>query len=145
VHVDDRAHAPEHSLEVHLPFLMRVLGTGWKVLPVVVGQTQPSAVADLLDLLWGGPETLIVVSSDLSHYHDDLTAKRRDRATADAIIANDTDLVGPYEACGAYPVRGLMMAAERHGLGIELLDLRTSGDTAGDRSRVVGYGAFAVR
>jgi AmmeMemoRadiSam system protein B len=145
VHVDDRAHAPEHSLEVHLPFLVRTLGPGIRVLPVVVGHATADEVAALLDALWGGPETVIVVSSDLSHYHDYGTATARDRATATAIVERRWDEIGPYDACGAYPVRGLLEIARRKDLTVELLDLRNSGDTAGDRSRVVGYGAFAVR
>jgi MEMO1 family protein len=142
--VDDRAHAPEHSLEVHLPFLVRVLGAEITVLPVVVGHAPPEPVADLLEALWGGPETVIVVSTDLSHYHDYATAVARDRSTAAAIVERRTDAIGPYDACGAYPVRGLLEVARRKGLAVELLDLRNSGDTSGDRDRVVGYGAFAL-
>ncbi len=145
VHRDDRAHADEHSLEVHLPFLQRVLGPeGWSILPLVVGRADPGAVADLLDALWGGPETLIVVSSDLSHYHDAATASRLDARTARAIVERDTTHLDPSDACGAYPLRGLLLAAERHDLPVHLLDLRTSADTAGGPQRVVGYGAFTV-
>ena len=144
VHADDRPHGPEHSLEVHLPFLLRVLGPGITVLPVVVGQAPPHQVADLLEAVWGGPETLVVVSSDLSHYHDHATATTRDRHTAEAILERRGTDITAHDACGAYPVRGLLEVAERRGLRIDLLDLRTSGDTAGDRSRVVGYGAFAL-
>jgi MEMO1 family protein len=145
VHVDDRPHEPEHSLEVHLPFLVRALGPDVLVLPVVVGHASAEAVAGLLEALWGGPETVIVVSSDLSHYHDYETARERDRRTADAIVERRWDDIGPYDACGAYPVRGLLEVARRKDLHVELLDLRNSGDTAGDRTRVVGYGAFALR
>ncbi len=144
VHLDDRAHAPEHSLEVHLPFLLRALGPEIRVLPIVVGQSLPAEVADVLDLLWGGPETVIVVSSDLSHYLNYEEAVARDRATAEAIAGKRSAEVGPYDACGAYPVAGLLDAAERHGLEVTAVDLRNSGDTAGDRSRVVGYGAFVL-
>ena len=145
VHRDDRAHADEHSLEVHLPFLQRVLGLeGWSVLPVVVGQAGADDVADLLDALWGGPETLIVVSTDLSHYHDAATASRLDARTARAVVERDTDRLDPSDACGVYPLRGLLVAARRHELPIHLLDLRTSADTAGGPQRVVGYGAFTV-
>ncbi len=143
--IDDGAHADEHSLEVHLPFLLRVLGPDIAVLPVVVGHASPDEVADLLDALWGGPETAVVVSSDLSHYQDYATAVARDRATAEAILDKRVEAIGPYEACGAAPVRGLLEVARRRGLEVELVDLRNSGDTAGDRSRVVGYGAFALR
>ena len=141
VSVDDAAHAPEHSLEVHLPFLQRTLDD-FTVLPLVVGASDPRTVATVLDTVWGGPETLIVVSSDLSHYHDHETAARRDLATADAIVRGDGDALSPTDACGATPIRGLLLAAAEHGLHARLLDLRTSGDTAGNRSRVVGYGAF---
>ena len=94
--------------------------------------------------VWGGPETLIVVSSDLSHYHDYATARARDRRTAAAIVAADAAAIADDDACGARPIRGLLVAARRHGLAVRLLDLRSSGDTAGDRDRVVGYGAFTV-
>jgi AmmeMemoRadiSam system protein B len=139
--VDNRAHAPEHSLEVHLPFLQRVLGD-FTVLPLVVGLVDARTVADVLDAVWGGPETLLVVSSDLSHYLDHDRAEARDRATADAIVAGRVDDLASEDACGARAVRGLVVAAARHGLHAELLDLRTSADTAGDPTRVVGYGAF---
>jgi MEMO1 family protein len=142
--IDDVAHAPEHSLEVHLPFLQRALGTTFVVLPLVVGRAAAGTVAAVLDALWGGPETLIVVSSDLSHYEDYRSANAHDQRTAQAILTGDIDAIDPYDACGAYPVRGLLAAAARHRLGVELLDLRNSGDTAGSRDRVVGYGAFAL-
>jgi AmmeMemoRadiSam system protein B len=144
VATDDRAHAPEHSLEVHLPFLQRALGDQWSLLPIIVGHATATEVADALALVWGGPETLVVVSTDLSHYHPYGEAVALDAATASAIAAGDTD-IDPQQACGAYPVRGLLEAARRHGLGVELLDLRNSGDTAGPRDRVVGYGSFALR
>jgi AmmeMemoRadiSam system protein B len=143
VEVADRAHAPEHSLEVHLPFLQRVLGDGWSLVPLIVGGASPTTVADALDTVWGGPETLVVVSSDLSHYHPYDRAAELDRATAAAIVAGRA--VRPDQACGAHPVDGLLVAAERHDLDIELVDLRSSGDTAGDRDRVVGYGSFVLR
>ena len=142
VQIDDAAHAPEHSVEVHLPFLQRVLGDGFRVLPVVVGHAQPDAVAELLDALWGGRETLIVVSTDLSHYEDQGSARRHDERTAAAILNGDIDEIGPYDACGAAPVCGLLRAAVQHELDVNLLDLRNSGDTAGPPDRVVGYAAF---
>ena len=141
VEVSDRAHALEHSLEVHVPFLQAVLGD-FKLVPIVVGDASPDEAAAILEALWGGPETLIVVSSDLSHYHSYDVARSCDRDTADAILSLDAHLV-PEEACGAAPINGLLQAARRRGLEPELVDLRNSGDTAGDRSRVVGYGAFA--
>lgn len=143
VDIDDAAHAPEHSLEVHLPFLQRVL-SAFSIVPFVIGRASPDAIADVLEELWGGAETIIVVSSDLSHYHDHATATARDRRTADAIVEGRGDELTTEAACGAYPVRGLLEAAGRHGLAPQLLDLRNSGDTAGPRDRVVGYGSFAL-
>ena len=144
VEVDDRAHAGEHGLEVHLPFLQEVLGDGWALVPMVVGQVEPGAVAAVLHELWGGPETLVVVSTDLSHYHDHTTAQCLDADTAAAVVARRWRDLEPDRACGAHPLRGLLLEAERRDLPVELLDLRNSGDTAGDLRRVVGYGAFAV-
>ena len=141
--VYDAAHAQEHAIEVQLPFLQRVLGTV-RVLPVVVGEATTAEVAAILDAVWGGPETLVVVSSDLSHYLDHATATTRDRRTAAAIVGRLPELVGDDDACGACPIRGLLAIARRRGLDVRLLDLRTSADTAGDSERVVGYGAFAV-
>jgi AmmeMemoRadiSam system protein B len=138
----DAAHAKEHSLEVHLPFLQVLLGD-FTLVPVVVGDASPDEVADALEGLWGGPETLVVVSSDLSHYHDYATARRLDRKTADAIAAGEPAL-RPEQACGCHAVNGLLEVARRKGLAVEVLDLRSSGDTAGPREEVVGYGAFAV-
>jgi AmmeMemoRadiSam system protein B len=135
------AHAMEHSLEVHLPFLQTVL-EAFRVVPLAVGHATPQEVAGVLDTLWGGPETLIVVSSDLSHFLDYRRAQAVDHRTADAILALSTGITHE-EACGATPVTGLTFAAQRRGLKAELVDLRNSGDTAGDKSRVVGYGAFA--
>lgn len=141
-----RAHAPEHSLEVELPFLQELLreSPGATLLPLVVGDAGPGEVAAVLDAVWGGDETVIVVSSDLSHYLPYDEARRRDRATADKVLALDATL-GPYDACGAAPANGLLAAAQAHGLEASLLDLRSSGDTAGDPTAVVGYGAFAFR
>jgi MEMO1 family protein len=141
--VDDSAHASEHSLEVQLPFIQVCLGDV-AVLPLAVGTATPERVAQVLEEVWGGEETLIVVSTDLSHYHDQATAVARDRRTAAAIVARRPDRLGPADACGVVPVQGLLIAAERHGLAVDLLDLRTSADTAGSPDRVVGYGAFAL-
>ena len=135
------AHAQEHSLEVQLPFLQQVLGD-FKLVPLAVGGATPEEVAEVLERLWGGDETLIVVSSDLSHYLPYQASSNVDKATARAILDMRTDLVGE-QACGAHPINGLLLAAKHHGLRPHLLDLRNSGDTAGDRDRVVGYGAFA--
>jgi AmmeMemoRadiSam system protein B len=145
VSVDDDAHVGEHSLEVHLPFLQRVLGGEFTLAPFVVGRAEPEVVAAVLDRLWGGPETLIVVSSDLSHYLDHASATVRDRHTASMIVEERVAALAPDDACGASPVRGLLVAGSRHGVHPCLLDLRNSGDTAGSSDRVVGYGAFALR
>jgi AmmeMemoRadiSam system protein B/AmmeMemoRadiSam system protein A len=141
---DDRAHAPEHSLEVQLPFLQRLLSHPFTVLPVVVGGATPREVAALLDAVWGGPETLVVVSSDLSHYESYDDAARHDAMTARRVVHLDWAQIQSDDACGAHPLRGLLALAEARGARVELVDLRSSGDTAGDRSRVVGYGAFAL-
>jgi AmmeMemoRadiSam system protein B len=141
VEVSDVAHQLEHSLEVEIPFLQVVLGE-FEILPLVVGDASAGEVAEVLDVVWGGPETAIVISSDLSHFLTYDEARRVDAATVDRVL----DLVGPIrptEACGAYPINGLLEAAKKRGLEAELLDLRNSGDTAGDRQRVVGYAAIA--
>jgi AmmeMemoRadiSam system protein B len=143
VRIADAAHAREHSLEVQLPFLQRLLGR-FDLLPFAVGAATHAEVADVLDDLWGGPETLIVVSSDLSHYYDHASATRMDADTAAAIEALHSERLGPESACGRIPIGGLLLAAQRHGLHARLLDLRNSGDTAGPRDEVVGYGAFAL-
>lgn len=138
--VDDEAHRQEHSLEVQLPFLQTVLGE-FSIVPLTVGHASPFEVAEVLERLWGGPETLIVVSSDLSHYLSYMDAKKIDRQTAEH-ITQCCPTVHMYQACGATAVNGLLLAARHHGLQVTQLDLRNSGDTAGDKSRVVGYGAF---
>ena len=143
VEASDAAHAQEHSLEVHLPFLQSVLGP-FSLVPIVVGNASPAQMARLLEEVWGGAETLIVVSSDLSPYLPYADARRRDRETAEAILALDAR-IDPDEACGAMPINGLLAVARRRGMAVELVDLRNSGDTAGDRARVVGYAAFAFR
>jgi MEMO1 family protein len=137
----DAAHAFEHSLEVQLPFLQEVLDE-FTIVPFAVGDATPREVADVIGLLWGGPETLIVVSSDLSHYHGYAEARAIDRATADAVLALSPTL-DHEQACGATPINGLLLCARERGMQPELLDLRNSGDTAGDKSRVVGYASFA--
>ena len=142
VTTDDAAHAEEHSLEVHLPFLQAALGA-FSLAPLAVGQATASEVAEVLERLWGGDETLIVVSSDLSHYLDYAEAQRRDGATIKQILS--LELLTHYEqACGAVPINGLVLQAQRRGLQIECVAQCNSGDTAGDKSRVVGYAAFAL-
>lgn len=138
----DQAHAQEHSLEVHLPFLQRVLGD-FVLVPLVVGEASPSDVAEVLEALWGGPETLIVISSDLSHYLDYDSARALDAQTAAAILNLNPDAIAWEQACGRVPVGGLLEVARRRGLSVEMVDMRNSGDTAGDRRQVVGYGAWA--
>lgn len=138
----DAAHAREHALEVQLPFLQTVLAPGFTLLPLAVGQASAAEVDAVLQRLWGGDETLIVISSDLSHYLPYDAARRADRATVERILALDERL-DPEQACGAAPLAGALRAAHRQGLAAELLDLRNSGDTAGDHSRVVGYAAVA--
>lgn len=138
----DRPHAQEHALEVQLPFLQAVLGNGFKLVPLVVGDASPSEVAEVLERLWGGDETLIVVSSDLSHYLTYAQAQVRDQATVHRILQYATDLRGE-EACGAAPLNGALQVAKNRGLTPRLLGLRNSGDAVGDRDRVVGYAAIA--
>lgn len=141
VTVSDEAHALEHSLEVHLPFLQTVLGD-FKLLPFAVGNATATEVAEVLERVWGGDETLIVISSDLSHFLPYDMAKQIDGETVKRILALRPGL-NHEQACGATPVNGLLAFAAKHGLEAELLDVRSSGDTAGDKSRVVGYASIA--
>ena len=139
----EQAHAMEHSLEVQLPFLQRILND-FKLVPLVVGEASAETVAEVLERLWGGEETLIVISTDLSHYHDYATAKRLDNASSAAIEALNGEAIAYEDACGRNPLRGLLLLAKRKGMQVHTLDLRNSGDTAGPRDRVVGYGAYAL-
>lgn len=139
----DIPHAPEHALEVELPFLQMLLSS-FSIVPLLVGDDAPPRVAEVLQKLWD-METLIVVSSDLSHYHDYATAQRLDAATAAAIERGDASALGPQEACGYLAIAGLLLAAGRRGLKAERLALCNSGNTAGSRDEVVGYGAWAFR
>lgn len=141
VSTNDATHAEEHSLEVHLPFLQSVLGE-FKLVPLVVGDASPAQVAEVLERVWGGDDTLIVISSDLSHYLDYDTARELDRRTSDAIEALDYESISWEQACGRVPVSGLLRLAREKGLKCRTLDLRNSGDTAGSKDRVVGYGAY---
>jgi AmmeMemoRadiSam system protein B len=141
VQVLDEAHTLEHSLEVQLPFLQEVLGD-FSLVPLVVGEASAAEVAEVLERLWGGDETRLVISSDLSHYHDYETARSMDGATSRAIETLSLEAIGYEDACGRVPVTGLLAAARRHGLKVRTLDLRNSGDTAGPRDQVVGYGAY---
>lgn len=143
VQSSDAAHALEHSLEVHLPFLQSLLPE-FSIVPIVVGQASAGDVAAVLSRLWGGPETLVVVSTDLSHYLDYDTARNRDAHTCKAITAFRFEDIGPEDACGCMPMAGLLLEARRRGMSIRQLDACNSGDTAGSRDRVVGYAAFAL-
>lgn len=144
VSVFENAHSLEHSLEVHLPFLQTVL-SDFTLVPLVVGDATTGEVAEVLDRLWGGSETLIVISSDLSHYHDYQTARQMDRATSDAIEHLAYERIHADQACGRIAVSGLLSAARRRGMHGKTIDLRNSGDTAGPRDQVVGYGAYIFR
>ena len=132
----------EHCLEVQLPFLQLVLDD-FRIVPFLVGEAGTDEVAEVLERLWGGAETLIVISSDLSHYLDYDSAKRIDTETSRAIEALRPEAIGYNQACGRNPLNGLLREAQRHGLHARTLDLRSSGDTAGPRTQVVGYGAYA--
>jgi AmmeMemoRadiSam system protein B len=138
----DLTHAQEHSLEVQLPFLQQTLEE-FSLLPLVVGEASGAEVHEVLETVWGGDETLIVISSDLSHYHDYRTARSMDAATCDAIEHLDGGHIHYDQACGRNPVLGLLLSARQHHLKATTLDLRNSGDTAGSKDQVVGYGAWA--
>ncbi len=141
VEICPAAHASEHSLEVQLPFLQAILGD-FQLVPLVVGHATAKEVAEVLDILWGGPETLIVISTDLSHYLPYDAACTRDAQTVERILSL-LPLQSHQQACGATPVNGLIVAAKRHQLHPKLIRLCNSGDTSGDKSRVVGYASFA--
>ncbi len=137
----DAAHGTEHSVEVHLPFLQTVLGP-FQLIPLVVGDAGPEEVAEVIEALWDGPQLLPIVSSDLSHYHDYASARALDAATSRAIEALRPDAIGYEQACGRNPINGLLTVARRRSLRAQTIDLRNSGDTAGPRDHVVGYGAY---
>jgi AmmeMemoRadiSam system protein B len=141
VSVNDEAHAHEHALEVQLPFLQTVLGR-FALVPLVVWQAETEAISQVLEAVWGGTETCIIISSDLSHYHSPALAERMDKATAAAIEALSPEGISEDGACGRRPICGLLQAARRRGLRARTLVLRNSGDAGGPRERVVGYGAF---
>ena len=136
-------HAMEHSLEVQCPFLQVCL-PHFKLIPIVVGDATPNAVAEVLESLWGDDKTLIIISSDLSHYHPYEEARHRDNLTVKAIEQLSNNLTGG-QACGCQPLNGMMTLAQRRGMEVVTLDVRNSGDTAGDKSRVVGYGSFVIQ
>lgn len=139
--VSDEAHAQEHSLEVQLPFL-QILLKNFSLVPLVVGMSDSDQVAKVLELLWGGKETLIIISSDLSHYHDYATAQQMDKQAAQAILDLNPNALKEEYACGRIPIKGLLHVATEKKLKVSLIDLCNSGDTAGSKNHVVGYGAF---
>lgn len=141
VGVLDQAHEAEHSIEIHLPFLQTLL-PDFELIPLVVGDTPPEQVAQALETVWGGPETLIVISSDLSHYHDYDTAQKLDHQTSTAIMEKRFNEIDPQGACGSRPIKGMLYTASKLGLAGTLIDVCNSGDTAGPKDRVVGYGAY---
>lgn len=142
VQIKDEAHVREHCLEVHLPFLQAIF-RDFSIVPLLVGSCPPDQVAQILEALWGGPETVLIISSDLSHYHDYETAVKLDTATSRAI--EHLEFVEEGQACGRVAINGLLALAKKHQLQVETVDLRNSGDTAGPRDRVVGYGAYVFR
>ncbi|WP_027148428.1 AmmeMemoRadiSam system protein B [Methylobacter tundripaludum] len=139
----EQAHTYEHSLEVHLPFLQEMLDS-FEIVPIVAGDASPEQVSQVLDALWGGDETLIVISSDLSHYHDYATAQQMDKSTSQTIEQLQYERLTPESACGKVPVSGLLKLARKKSLSVTTIDLRNSGDTAGDKASVVGYGAYVI-
>jgi AmmeMemoRadiSam system protein B len=141
--VSDEAHAEEHCLEVQLPFLQQTLGE-FKLVPLVVGDTKTDLLANMIQQFCDDDQTLILISTDLSHFHDYQTARELDSRTANAIESLLPQLLSPEDACGAYPLRGALLAASQNDWQVHRLDLCNSGDTAGDHARVVGYGAWAV-
>jgi len=142
VEVRNSAHATEHALEVQLPFLQCALNHDFTLVPLLAGQTTIEEMSEVLDALWGGPETRLVISSDLSHYHESSVARELDAATAAAVEALAPEKITGDSACGRLAIQGLLHAARRHGLRASTVDLRNSGDTSGPRQQVVGYGAF---
>ena len=142
--LDDARHKDEHSLEVHIPFLQRILRK-FTLVPLVAGSTNGAQVAQVLERLWGDDETRIVISTDLSHYQDYKTAQRMDGATAQAIETLEPAAIGRDQACGRIPVAGMLLAGRQRGMKVERLDLRNSGDTAGTKDKVVGYGSWCVK
>jgi len=142
----DDAHTLEHGLEIELPFIQRLFGEDADIgiVPLLVSRCSPRQVHEVIEKLWGGPETLIVISSDLSHFHDYDTAKKMDNRTRAMIENFDAENIDTNDACGALPVAGMLIAARNRGMKIKTLGMRNSGDVTGDKSRVVGYGAWAV-
>lgn len=140
---DDLAHMKEHCLEVHIPFL-QVLYPESELIPIVVGHCDQSFLADILEPYWNNKDTMFIISSDLSHYHQYTDAMRIDAQTTKAIENLDSDLISPKRACGCYPIKGILELAHRHNLKVKTIAQCNSGDTAGDKSKVVGYGAYII-
>ncbi len=139
----DQAHLAEHSLEVQLPFLQMTLDS-FSLIPIVVGDCPAERIEQVLALFYGKKENLIVISSDLSHFHDYATAQRLDKETSDKIEQLDYQHLNYDSACGRGPISGLLALAKKKSLHVKTIDLRNSGDTAGDKNRVVGYGAYVI-
>jgi AmmeMemoRadiSam system protein B len=139
----DQAHQSEHCLEVQLPFLQQTLNK-FTLVPIVAGDAPAEQVYQVLDKLWGGSETLIVISSDLSHYHDYVTAQQLDKITSEKFENLQFEQLDFDSACGRVAVSGLLMLAREKSLSVQTIDLRNSGDTVGDKNRVVGYGAYVI-
>lgn len=139
----DEPHRQEHCLEVELPFLQRLLNDN-TVLPLLVGDATPSAVAEVIDILWGDQETLILISSDLSHFHDRASARAMDDRTSRRIERMQAEALGFDDACGRLPIAGLLHTARRRGMRVEVLARADSGEASGDTRRVVGYGSYAL-
>ncbi|MDM8567085.1 AmmeMemoRadiSam system protein B [Candidatus Halobeggiatoa sp. HSG11] len=140
----EQAHANEHSLEVQLPFLQKILNE-FSIVPLVVGKATSEQVGEILETLWGTKETLIVVSSDLSHYNNYESAQKLDKLTTQAIESLSPEKIEYEQACGRVPINGLLNVAKNKKMQVETIDLRNSGDTAGSKDQVVGYGAYAFR
>ena len=143
VRFSDEAHADEHSLEVQMPFLQEVLGS-FRLIPFVVGEASQKEVADVIHHLWGGEECLIVISTDLSHFHAYDRAVELDRITAEQIELFRGDKLWDHAACGRIPLSGLLQVAKEKWMSIQRFDLRNSGDTSGRKDQVVGYGAWGL-
>lgn len=140
--MDNKPHAQEHSIEVQIPFLQIAINSPFKLIPIVVGEASPLTVQEILEILWNGKKTLIVVSSDLSHYLNYDSAKQLDNETSQAIINFQPKMISYNQACGRIPIQGLLLAAKKHNLQSEMISLRNSGDTAGPKNQVVGYGTY---
>lgn len=139
---NEDAHKKEHSIEVQIPFIQYIFQNDIPILPLAFGKISPEKIKILLETIWN-PETLIIISSDLSHYYDYDTAKKLDKQTSDAILNLDSDAIQYEQACGRIGIQGLLMFAKEKNWKAYLLDLRNSGDTSGSKTQVVGYGAWS--